>query len=153
MPTLKFTIKGVEFQYVGDQDEVVSFIKRFLSESVTLPAQAKQVSPKTSIFTQRIGPEEIIDKPIPSDEKVIEYITSKPDFSHDLFDVQTYFFGITFKSRGKEQRMYHRTARQLRMVRQVIEKQHDGKFKAVKGAKRGLKRFVFKKSPTANILG
>lgn len=147
MPTLKFTIKGVEFEYIGEEDEIVSFINRFLGESMMPHVQAKPVSPATSpsaiVSTET---RKMIDIPAPKDEDVIAYITSKPDFSHDLFEVQKHFFGRTFKSRGTSKRMYHRTARQLRLIRRTIEEQHKGRFIETKGSERGLKRFVFKKT-------
>lgn len=149
MPTLRFKIKGVEFEYIGEEDEIVSFVNRFLSESIALPVESKQLSPTTPSVIFGTESKEILDEPAPPDEDLIKYITSKPDFAHDLFEIQEHFFGMHFSSRDKKtQRMYHRTARQLRLVRQLIEKKYEGKFIETKGTRlRGLKRFVFKKSP------
>ena len=146
MATLKFKIKGVEFEYVGQEDEIISFINRFLGESITFPVQAKQVSPTA---TQRTTQKEMIDYPSPPDKEIIEYITSKPNFSHNLFEIQNHFFGQTFKSRGPSKRMYHRTSRQMRLIRRTIEEQYNGKFIETKGPGKGLKRFIFKKSTTS----
>ncbi len=90
---------------------------------------------------------DVVDMPAHPDDKVIDYITSKPDFSHDLLEVQRFFFGQVFKSRGKTKRMYHRTARQLRMVRKIIESRYEGVFVSRLGSD-GVKRFVFKKQRT-----
>lgn len=147
MPTLKFTIKGVPFEYVGNQHEIIDFINGFLGGSIVLPAQAKPTTPSLQSVTLKTEAdvEEMIDVPAPLDEEVERYITSKPDFSHNLFEVQRIFFGKTFTSRGNTKRMYHRTARQLRLIRKQIEKEYKGKFIEETG-EHGLKQFTFKKS-------
>jgi hypothetical protein len=147
MPTLKFKIRDVEFEYVGNEDEIVSFVNRFLSVSAMFLGEQKEApqgaKPLTIIGTES---EDLVDLPKPADKEVIAYITSKPDFAHHLFEVQKHFYGRTFKSRGKAQRMYHRTARQLREIRKAIEKKYDGKFSKKLGSG-GLKYFAFEKSP------
>lgn len=153
MPILKFKIKGVEFEYVGDQGEIISFVNRFLGGSVALPVKPERsssaISPSVIVSAES---EDLVDLPAPSDKEVVAYVTSKPEFRHTLFDVQKQFFGTTFKSRGKTKRMYHRTARQLRAIRELIEKEFEGKFVETLGAK-GLKEFVFKKSYTKSGWG
>ncbi len=146
MPTLKFTIHGVVFEYIGEESELVSFLNKFLSGSIPSSTQMKPILPNaTPTIMQKAKEEKMIDIPTPSDEEVINYITSEPSLSHDLFEVQRHFFKRTFMSRGNEKRMYHRTARQLRLIRKQIEKSHGGRFIATKGAKKGLKRYIFKK--------
>jgi hypothetical protein len=146
MPTLKFKIKGVEFEFLGKEDEIVNFVNRFLGGSVKLPVELEHNS-LMATPSAIVSPEtkQLIDLSTPSNKEVTAYVTSKPEFSHNLFEIQQHFFGRTFKSRGNGKRMYHRTARQLRMVRKSIEKQFKGEFTETLGAK-GLKRFVFRKS-------
>ena len=151
MPTLRFKIRDVEFEYVGDEDEIVSFVNRFLSVSAMLLGEPREVTPMATP-SAIIGKEseESVDLPIPSDKEVIAYIVSKPDFAHHLFEIQKHFYGRMFKSRGPTQRMYHRTARQLRAVRERIEKEYEGRFVEKLGSK-GLKRFTFKKLDWGDI--
>jgi len=81
---------------------------------------------------------------MPSNEDVLQYITSKLDFKHTTFDVQEHFYGQQFSSRGKTQSMYLRTIKQLKDVRKEIEKRFGGKFEEIRGKKR-LTYYTFKK--------
>jgi hypothetical protein len=148
MPTLKFTIKGVEFQYEAEEEQILRFINRFRAGDVTMPIQTKPILRSQVEASQEETTQKVVDLDLPTDDEVIKYITSKPKFSHDLFEVQRAFFNQTFKSRGVERRMYHRTARQLRLVRQFIEEKFNGKFMEEKSDTPGMKRFVFQPSST-----
>jgi hypothetical protein len=148
MPALKFTIKGVEFEYIGEEAEIMSFINRFLGVSTTAPIQKTLNVRKPH---RSIEHEPAIDLPLPSDEEVMNYILSKKDYIHDSREVQQHFFGQTFMSRGKWQRMYYKTTVQLRTVRETIEKQQKGKFEERPSGERNLKRFVFKKANPSEI--
>jgi len=130
MPKMRYkTRDGIEFEFEGEEEEILRLYQRV----VTMVGQP--VSSKT----------EIEDPELPSDKEVIQYIISKPNFEHDIFDVQERFFGKRFTSRDKEtRRMYHRIHRQLRGVRETIEKQVKGKFVSTTGDK-GVKRYTFKK--------
>jgi len=163
MPILKFTIKGVEFQYIGEQDEIMAFISRFTSakigsiedrvqlvgpeESRRLDEMVKSAKEKLKLENQAVSPLELTELPLPPDEAVISYITSKPQFEHHLLEIQRKFFGRVFSSRGKDQRMYHRTARHLRLIRDAIEMRYNGKFKEKPAGIRNLKCFTFVKNP------
>ena len=148
MASLKFTIKGVEFQFEGTEQEVLRFINQFFGASMSLPEHAPIAFEKTNAeeTTRKVDKPKAIELPLPSDNELINYITSKPQFSHDILEIQDHFFGRRFSSRGADQRMYHRIARKLRSVRALIEKQWDGNFKQVPSEQRNLKRFTFEKN-------
>jgi len=151
MPTLKFTIKSVEFQYIGSEDEITNFISHFIDETMTIQATRAMVQPTGR--TRKTVAEEAksqitIELPLHSEKEVMEYVVSKPQFSHDLFEVQEHFYGRKFTSRKDGVKMYHKTLRQLKMIRKKIEEQYAGQFKVLKGEQRGQKRFVFERSPT-----
>jgi hypothetical protein len=168
MPALKFTIRGVEFQFIGEQDEITAFLNRFIGEN---PNSSEHGSPyrvrtlkKTDLEpietptelvfrsdSEQVEPLKISDWPLPDDDAIINYIISKPQYIHDLLEIQEKFFGKVFHSRGKDARMYHRTARQLECVRGIIEKRFNGTFKGESAGKRNLRRFVFVKTATISM--
>jgi len=150
MPTLKFAIKGIEFQYIGEQHEITNFINTFLGQTMLPEHKELNVVRKTRLTTKD-SEQGMIDLPLPQDADIIRYITSKDQYGYDLLEIQKHFFGKTFSSRGNGKRMYHRTARQLREIREAIEKQYKGKFEEVPSGKRNLKRFVFKPIQTAEL--
>jgi len=165
MPSLKFSIRGVQYEYIGGQEEIIAFLERFADQGAH-PTEHKMTqriaeehgiessSQRSSQMnpTQRTKPEtepiKITDLPLPDDETVMNYILSKPQYTHDLVEIQQKFFSRTFQSRGKDQRMYHRTARQLELVRKTIEKRFGGTFKGEPAGKRNLRRFIFVKTAT-----
>lgn len=143
MKTLKFKYGGAEFEFpVETDDEAVAFIHKLLSVPFETPFADRKKEP---IHPLSEPPKvEIASQRLPPDEAVMEYITSKTDFKHNLFDVQERFFGRRFSSRGKETKsMYHKTHRQLRKVHKKIEKKYGGKFEGALGKDR-LKYFTFK---------
>ncbi|HSV49929.1 MAG TPA: hypothetical protein VLH35_06395, partial [Candidatus Acidoferrales bacterium] len=81
---------------------------------------------------------------LPSNESLMDYIMSKPDYTHDITDIQQHFFGRKFKSRGETQLMYHRMNRQLTEIRAQIEKNQDGIFNPFP-IEKNLIQYVFKK--------
>jgi hypothetical protein len=88
-----------------------------------------------------------IDENLPPNNEVKQYILSQvPDYRHSLFDVQLYFFKRKFISRGSTKKMYHKTFRQLQMVRQQIEIEQKGKFVPIVGENR-INLYVFQKNP------
>lgn len=145
MGSLKFRIKGVEFQYDGEPEELMAFINRFLSENEESHEYVAPKFPrKEKAKMENIEPIKIANLPLPNDADIVKYITSKPNFTHDLLEIQRKFYGKIFSSRGKEQRMYHKTARQLRAIREIIERQYKGEFIDEPAGQRNLKRFSFK---------
>lgn len=163
MPTLKFTIKGVEFQFIGEQGEITAFINRFMYEGASLhegqtkPQTLKDANTSISSSIQlpprriaKLTPEtptaepfKLTDLPLPNIEAVINYIMQKPSYEHTLPELQKKFYGRVYKSRGNEQRMWHRTSRQLKMAREVIEARIGGKFKEESAGERNLKQYIF----------
>jgi len=147
MPTLKFSFQGLDFEYIGNNDEIRDFIHAFLGQTMHLPEhQTATVTRKSRIVIKEKEDEGMINVPLPSDDKVMEFIQTKDNFAHDIEEVQRQFFGKTFSSRGNSQRMYHRTARQLIMVREKLEKRFEGKFVQESTGIRNLRRYVFKPS-------
>lgn len=147
MPTLKFRFEGLDFEYVGNNDEIRDFIHTFLGQTMHLPEhQTVTVTRKSRMVIKEKEEEGLINVPLPSDDKVMEFIQSKQNFAHNIEEMQKQFFGKTFSSRGNSQRMYHRTARQLGIVREKLEKRFEGKFVSESTGVRNLRRYVFKPS-------
>lgn len=162
MLKLTFTYKGRQWQLEGEDQQIVSFLASF-PEGTIKPYTQLDSSPDASFDPPRLPSRSgtahrtaakivMIDQQLPSNEEIKEYLLTKPNFAHDLFDVQKRFFGRIFTSRREEQRMYHRTIRQLREIRRAIEQEQHGKFKEIKGEIRGQKRYVFEPLQTATLV-
>lgn len=121
MPRMKYKTKdGIEFEFEGQEDEVLRLYHKV--------AGVTDESKKPISETMRT--ESNIRINMPTDQEVEAFIKSKPDYEHDLHTVQKEFFGKKFASRGASAPMYHRTNRQLTMVRKKIEDKEGRKFKA-----------------------
>ncbi len=152
---LKFRYKGFEYEYDGDPLDLLPFIQQLQSLGGEPDASQTKLTPETqSTSSKVVSPSEIefaeqdqIDYPTMPDETVKQYIMSKPAYQHNLFEIQEHFYQRTFKSRGETQRMYHRTAKQLRKIRKEIASEQQGKFIEAFG-EGGIKRFMFKKEET-----
>jgi hypothetical protein len=143
MPTLKFRFEGLDFEYIGSNDEIRDFIHTFIGQTMNAPEHKEMKARKARLVFEEDG-EDVINVPLLPDEKVMEFLESKDEFTHDLTDVQKALYGRVFSSRGNGQRMYHRTANQLRVVREKLEKKHRGKFEPMPTGIRNLKKYVFK---------
>ena len=147
MPTLKFRFEGLDFEYVGNNAEIKDFIHSFIGQTMHLPEHEEaRITRKSRIVIKEKADADTINVPLPSDEAIMQSIESKKDFAHDITDFQKEFFGKVFSSRGNEQRMYHRTARQLKIVREKLEQKHQGKFEKQSTGIRNLRRYIFKPS-------
>lgn len=127
-------LDGVEFEFEGKPEEITRLYQLVTGEPVHTISSVSQ-SP------------EPLQKPTikePSDEEVEMYVKSRPNYEHDIHQVQKHFFGIILSSRGDTAYAYHRTNRQLTAIRKKIETEEKGKFKEeyVKGS---LKRYTFVK--------
>lgn len=150
MGVLKFKKNGIEFEYIGEPLEIEQLVQRLTTiASLNTPAQQHfpllsepLVQAKNKQSPTRVRPS--ITRPLPSNEDVKRYILSKPDYEHDITDIQRHFFGTNFKSRGETGVMYHRTARQVIEVRALIEKEQDGEFVPFP-IEKNLMKYVFKK--------
>jgi hypothetical protein len=117
------TKEGEEYFIEADEEAQVIRLLRQIKH-------LNQPSPRTSIS-------EAIDKKtekrerfsLPRDKDVETFLLSQPNYEHDLFMVQKHFFNRTFPSRRETAPMYHRTIRQLRLIRQKIEKEKGVKFR------------------------
>ena len=147
MAKLRFKIQGVEFEYVGDDYEIERFIHRLLTRGLpmsptqTLLPESKSI-PTTTQPVYIPSPDEQIDLETPPDSEIADYIMSKQNYAHEIFEVQDHYFGKTFPSRGNTRRIYQRTAEQLRRVRRKIAETQNGTWKSILGAGRR-KRWKF----------
>lgn len=156
MAKLKFRIAGVDFEYDGDASDVERLIERLLRNTTRFtPSQTflttEPLSAKTPLPTPQseLTSRGEIRLRLRPNEEIKQYILDKPRYRHNLFEVQTAFFGKTFKSRGETRHMYHKTARQLRQIRKQIEHEKRGKFKA-RLQEGGIKQFIFEEEPSQN---
>ena len=135
MPKMRYRAQdGVEFEFEGEPEEIMKLYQ------LTTGRPIHTVSPKPE-------KEKPTEKPmfnLPSDKEVEDYIKSKPNYQHDMFEVQRHFLGRKLLSRGSTAHIYHRITRQLRAIRKKIEKEEGGEFKE-EFTKGGLKRYTFKK--------
>lgn len=127
-------LDGVEFEFEGNPEEITRLYQLVTGELIhtrSLVSQNAETPQKPTITG-------------PSDEDVEMYIKSRPNYQHDIHQVQKHFFGKILSSRGDTTSAYHRTNRQLTAVRKKIETEEKGKFKEeyVKGS---LKRYTFEK--------
>jgi hypothetical protein len=116
---IKDGTKDIEFMFEGQEDEVLRLYHK-VTGLVVKPLQQTLETARTE-QKPRIS--------MPTDQEVEEFIKSRPDYEHDLHIVQNQFFGRTFQSRGPSMHMYHKTNRQLRSVREKIEREEGRKFK------------------------
>lgn len=152
MAKLKFKKGGIEFELIGEPWEIESFVQRIFSSEAQIAPSQRRLTPKT-VLTEP-GPYPLsqsgftkvgeLKRELPTDRRVLRYVLSKPNFGHNLFEVQEEFFGARFKSRGETRHMYHKTARQLRRIRKKIETEEKGKFEEIFG-EGGVKQFVFRR--------
>ena len=155
---LRFKVAGIEYEYDGDPIDLVPFIQQLQTLAGNFDASQTKLTVETpSTLTAVVPPAQSkfaehgkLDVPSKPDMLVKRYIMSKPDYRHTLFEVQNHFFGRTFKSRGQTQRMYHRTAKQVRKIRKEIETEERGVFEEV-FAEGGVKQFVFRKKADISL--
>lgn len=142
MLTLKFKMKGMDFELIGEYDDIVKFIQGFIVGSLEIDSLEKtSIKPSKTMPTI---PKSTRELSLPSNEDVLAFITSIPNYHHTLYDVQKHFFGRTFITTNKETLgMYFKTMKQLKEVRMEIEKRYHGKFDKKRGKGR-LDYYTFK---------
>lgn len=149
MPTIKFPINDQDVEITLTMDELIQLLyvtaKKRKPFQIPSPAeQTKLIEPQKD---KRITEKTTINECLPPDVEVKQYLLSKPEYRHTLFDVQRHFFkDRAFISRGYTKKMYHKTFRQLQSVRAQIEKEQGGKFYTVIGENR-VNEYVFEKTP------
>jgi len=111
--------RDLEFTFDGQEDEVLRLYRKIAG------LETNQIQPASEPV--RTEPKHRID--MPTDQDVEVFIKSRPNFEHDLHIIQNEFFGKIFSSRGSSASMYHRTNRQVKLVREKIEKDMGAKFK------------------------
>jgi hypothetical protein len=146
--TLKFKKGGMEFEYVGEPQEIEILINRLSGidganaltqtrlfttgantptpSTVTIVSVPQRLSQTTAYTRARIS---AINLPLFPDVEVKAFLKTKSAYRHTLAEVQEHFFGKKFGSRGESASMYHRTSRQLVDVRRLIENEENGIFR------------------------
>lgn len=112
-------------EYLVEADEEAQVIR--LLQQIKHLDQASAKSSVSDIPEKKSGKKERLS--LPPDKEVETFILLQPNCEHDLFMVQKHFFNRTFPSRQDTAPMYHRTIRQLRLIREKIEKEKGIKFK------------------------
>lgn len=80
---------------------------------------------------------------MPTQDKLIEHITSKPRYEHDIVEIANKFFGGTVQCR-KFPHIYRKLSYDLDKARKTIEAEHKGAFVQQPTPARNLKKYVFK---------
>ncbi len=114
MVKLRFKVRGIEVECEGSVEEIDKIISGLIGgnyEEVSLEREEVSIKEK-----------------IPTQETLINYIVSKPNFEHNIFEIQDHFFGRRFGSHGPDAKKYNALYRRLVRVRGKIEKEHGGKF-------------------------
>lgn len=148
MATLRFKFGGIDFEYVAEPQEVEQLIQRLASRISPFTPNQTHLTKETSkqpILQATFKQKGTATLPLPNDDEVKVYIMSKPEYAHDLQELQQQFFHRTFASRGPTQAMYHRTSRQANLVRDVIAIEQKGKFQQFP-IERNLIQWRFKKN-------
>ena len=111
---LRFKIKGTEIECEGTVEEIGKIISGFIGGNFEVLG---------------LGEEEInLKEKIPTQETLINYIVSKPNFEHNIFEIQEHFFGRKFSSHGVDEKKYNALYRRLVRVRKKIEEEYGGRF-------------------------
>ncbi len=113
MVKLKFRVKGAEIECEGTPEEISKIISTLF---------------KGEVEGLSLREENLKEEKIPSQEALIRYITSKPNFEHNIFEIQEHFFGRKFGSHGLDAKKYNALYRKLARVREKIQEEYDGKF-------------------------
>jgi hypothetical protein len=143
MGVLRFKKGGIEFEYVGETTEIEGLINRLTTiEGANEPTQTRLINSASNNLASSIAiHRKLVEEPVYPrarirasafplfpDSDVKSYIKSKPEYRHNLLEIQEHFYGKTFKSRGDTAAMYHKTSRQLVEVRRQIEREENGVF-------------------------
>ncbi|HML02053.1 MAG TPA: hypothetical protein VK487_01635 [Candidatus Bathyarchaeia archaeon] len=156
MKALKFTIRDITFEYpVEDDEAAINIVKSILTkigehQVQNLETLSSFIDTPTKSKRKRLTPNEsMVNLPLKSDGEVMSYILKQPKFAHDLFSVQKNVYGDIFKSRGSGKKMYYKTFRQLRQVRDKIEAAYTGKFRFTEDQNTRIKEYFFE--PMASV--
>jgi len=136
LATLRFKIKDIVFEYIGEHKDMIQFIQELMASPFDITVTPIQPQEAHKISTKEMS--------LPSNEDVLAYIVSRPNYQHTLYDVQKHFFGRAFITTDKETLgMYFKTMKQVKEVRNEIEKRYHGKFEKKRGKGR-LDYYTFK---------
>ncbi len=76
---------------------------------------------------------------VPTIDRIMEYMKSKPDYSHSWDEIRGQLYSGKLSSRGKDNKAYHLFYWRTQLARGKIEQEEAGKFKREEG---GIYKFV-----------
>ena len=135
---VKMTIRSddKEIEFEGEKAEILDIYYEIMETSITFHAPKHTVpsKPVTKVETLKMKP--------PTDDDLIEYILSRPKYSHDIIEIEKHFLGKRIAARSYPS-LYRTLANQLKRVRKKIEEEKQGEFEAIRTKARNLKRYAF----------
>jgi hypothetical protein len=148
MPTLRFILNGQEVEATLTMDEFIQLFSTGTKRRspVQISSGPEQIAGLVKAQMEKKNVAKMLEQELHPNDEVKQYILSNaPQYRHTLFDVQTHFYGREFISRGPTKKMYHKTFRQLQLIRQEIEREQKGKFVTEVGDNR-INQYVFQKT-------
>lgn len=113
-------------ELIKEEQEILNFINKYeILEIISDVSQADL--PKTSLSLEHILPKQEIEVPLPKEEEVIAYITSKDLFEHNTIELQEKFLGMRLPVR-ENPTLYGKFDNILRTARKHIADKHNGKW-------------------------
>ena len=140
---MKISINGVETLFEGSNEEIWDIYNKIAGinpkeerNGVKMPSTLQQFTQKRSGYAQFI---------IPSKEEMMKYIEARNNFMHNSASIQKHFFNKKFSSR-KRPKEYRKLASELKKIRDILEKKHNGKFEEKRTKSNTLKIYKFNKN-------
>lgn len=117
-------IEKTEEIILKEKEKLLNFVNNFeiLEIGVASVPRVEHSEPTIKEKTTQEEPTEI-EIPLPNEEKVIEYITKKEDFEHNMIEMQENFLGKRFSVR-ENTKLYNAFDGLLRRVRKQIANIH-----------------------------
>jgi hypothetical protein len=117
-------IEKVEETILKEKEKLLNFFNNFeiLEIGIASVPRVEHLEPSIQEKTGHEEPTEI-EIPLPTDEEVIEYITKKELFEHEIIEMQEKFLGKRFSVRGNT-KLYNAFDGLLRRARKQIANIH-----------------------------
>jgi hypothetical protein len=151
MARLRQDPKG-NFEWEGTPQELLSIydeLKQRTEKTIQITDTVlHKFEPSNAIHTpidlsSRLLEYQQLNEKMPTIDQLTVYILSKPNFEHDILDVETHFFKKQIKSR-KYGRLYRELRARLENARKSIEASKHGAFERRSARPRNLKVYTFK---------
>jgi len=132
MVTLKVTKGNIVLELTGSRLE----IKDIITDILDMPTNNRRQFSPPVIKGTVIKPSVIESSPmiignneerLPTEQELVDYIVSKPDFEHNSAEIQQRFLKRYIKSKD-EMQLYHRFIQVLRNAREDIAIENNGKW-------------------------